>query len=370
MLILNGKIFNADSQAEDSMKTARQHYLECVKAIREKYGKYGYVKLVRRKPIKRNASGLLDPIPMLIFPARVHVNAQFATKTSQADKDKFGGMETWEFSLATPIKKDGDYRSNPKSMKFPTQEKTYSLNSEMDLIYFMLYKSHQVYYPEAVQKYGKRSGGELMVDDKDERERIVAEGRKSEAKLNHAIYGDQESPLYDENSLRSIAAAWGLESALDEKVTPDEVRNLLYEDVLQKQRKREKDKKGKGTDDFLDFIQYDELIYARALILDGITRRIIKYDMPKFTYVYADTDTPLVIVPEKHRGRKFDYLCDYVLAKTNGVVWEKLRKEIISADYIDAHDFKWVKWLGRVEDLPISGKSEKDIRAALKDRYA
>jgi hypothetical protein len=369
MLILNGKIFNADSQAEDSMKTARQHYLECVKAIREKYGKYGYVKLVRRKPIRRNPSGLLEPIPMIIFPAKVHTNAQFATKTSQADKDKFGGMETWEYSAATPLKKEGDYRANPKSMKFPTQEKTFSLTSEMDLIYFLLYKSHLVYYPEAIQKYGKRSGGELMVDDKDERERIVAEGRKSEAKLNHAIYGDQESPLYDENSLRSIAAAWGVEAALDERVTADEVRNLLYEDVLQKQRKREKDKKGKGTDDFLDFIQYDELIFARALILDGINRKIIKYDMPKFTYVYAGSDLPIVIVPDKHRGRKFDYLCDYILAKTNTVAWEKLRKEIISPEYIDAQSFKWVKWLARTEELPIASKSERELRDALKDRY-
>ena len=155
-----------------------------------------------------------------------------------------------------------------------------------------------------------------------------------------------------------------------ERVTADEVRNLLYEDVLQKQKKREKDKKGKGTDDFLDFIQYDELIFARALILDAINRRIVKYDMPKFTYVYAGSDLPIVIVPDKHRGRKFDYLCDYVLAKTNSVAWEKMRKEVITPEYLDAHPFKWIKWLAKEEDLPVASKSEKDLREALRVRYA
>ena len=370
MLILNGKIFNADSQAEDSMKTARQHYLECVRSIREKYGKHGYVKLIRRKGIQRDPDGNPRPIPMLIFPTKVHLNAQFASKTSQADRDKFGGMETWEYSPASPQKKDGDYKASTKSFKFASFEKTFSLETEMDLIYFLLYKSHTVYYPEAISKYGKRSGGDLMVDDRDERERIIAEGRKNEAMLNHAIYGDQDSPLYDDYSLRSVAGAWGIENALDERTSPDEVRNLLYEDVLQKQREYEKEHKGKSINEFLRFIEYDELINARALILDAIDRQIVRYDIPKFTYIYGGTDTPIVIVPEKHRPRKFDYLCDFLLAKPNAAEWEKFRKEAINIDYMDAHNFKWIKWLAKEEGLPVASKSEKDLREALRARYA
>lgn len=370
MLILNGKIFDQASQADDGMKTARQHYLECVRGLREKYSKHGFVKLVRRKAVRRNATGLLEPIPMIIFPAKVHTNAQFAVKTSAADKDKNGGMETWEYSASIPVKKDGDYHASPRSIKIPTQDKTLSLEKEMDLIYFLLYKSPVVYFPEAISKYGKRTGGEFMIDDRDERERMVSEGRKSEARLNHAIYGDQDSPLYDESSLRSVAAAWGVTSALDEKKTADEIRNMLYADVLAKQKKREKDGKGKGTDDFLEFISYDELIYARALILDAIDRKLVRYDVPKFSYIYAESNVPVAIVPDKHRPRKFDYLCDYLLAKTNETMWEKFRKEVINPDYIDSQNFKWCKWLAKQEDLPITSKSEKDIREALRVRYA
>lgn len=371
MLILNGKLFDPAIKQDDGMQTARQHYLECVKAISDKYGKYGFVKLVRRKPLKRNATGLMEPITMMIFPTKVHINAQFATKTSTADKNKFGGMETWEYSARSPIKKDGDYHANPKSMKFNTHERAYSIAKEMDLIYFLLYKSPQVYFPDAISNYGKRAGGELMVDDKDVRERMIAEGRKAEAKLNHAIYGDQDSPLYDESSLRSVAAAWGIDNALDEKLTADEVRNILYANVLAKQKQKETGKANvRGTDDFLDFISFDELVNARALILDAISRKLVKYDLPKFSYVFTESDVPIVIVPDKHRARKFDYLCDYLLAPTNKTAWEKFRREVINEEYADKQSFKWIKWLCKEEDLPITAKSEKDLRQAIRDRYA
>ncbi len=370
MLILNGKIFDPASQADDGMKTARQHYLECVRSLRERYGKHKIVKLVRRKPVRTNPSGLLEPIPMIIFPTRVHTNAQFATKTPAADRDKNGGMETWEYSSGSPAKKDGDYHANPRSFKIPTQDMLLSLEKEMDLIYFLLYKSPVVYFPEAISKYGKRTGGEFMVDDREERERLVSEGRKSEARLNHAIYGDQDSPLYDAIALKSLAAACGLTGALDDKMSADEVRNMLYADVLAKQKKREKDNKGKGTDDFLEFISYDELIYARALILDAIDRKLVRYDLPKFSYIYVESGVPIVIVPDKHRARKFDYLCDFLLEKHNTAMWEKFRKEIINVDYIDSQSFKWCKWLAGLEGLPIASKSEKDLREALRVRYA
>ena len=246
MLILNGKIFNPASKAEDDMTVARQHYLECVKDIREKFGKYGYVKIIRRKPQKRNEGGHLEPTPMIIFPCKVHTNVQFSVKTPTDVRDAFGGLETWEYSSGTPVKKDNDYHSTPRSIKFTTQERVLYLDKDMDLIYFLLFKSPHIFYNEAVTKYNKRSSGSLTVDDREQRERIIAEGRKDAAELNAAIYGDQTSPLFEASTLRATAAAWGIEDALSETMTEDEARNALYSNVLAQQATKERTLQGKG----------------------------------------------------------------------------------------------------------------------------
>lgn len=370
MLILNGKLFDPASKMEDEMVSARAHYLECVKALNDRYKKYGYLKLVRRKPIQKNKTGLLEPIPAIIFPAKVHIPAQFSLKAKQNERDQYGGMETWAYSKGSPIRKDGEYIHTPQSIKVFTQEMVLFLDRDIELIYFLLYKSQSVYYPEAVEKYGKRSGGDFILDDKDERERRIADGRKLASKLNAAIYGDKSSPLYEESTLRAVAAAWGVEGSLDEKATDDEVRNMLFADVEAKQKEKEKTGAGKGVEEFLEFINYDDAIRARALIIDAIDRKLVVYDKVKFTYIYASSNQPLLIIPDKAKTRKFDYLCDYLLSAPNAVAWEKFRREVIDVTYLDNRDFKWIKWLAKIEDIPVAAKSEEALREALKARYA
>ena len=368
-LILNGKLFNPASNADDEMVLARQHYLECIKDLREKFGKYGYVKIIRRKPRKRNESGYWEPTPMIIFPAKVHTNVQYPSKASVADRDKYGGLETWEASQSSPVRKDDEYHATPRSFKFATEEKIYFLDKDADIIYFLLYKSPQVYYPDAVNKYGKRPGGALTVDNREERERIIAKGRKDAARLNTAIYGDISSPLYEASVLRATAAAWGIEGALSETMDEDEIRNALYADVIARQQTKEKTTQGKGIDDFLQFISFDENIRARSLVLEAIDKKIVRYDIPKFSYIFASSETPIVVVPDKHVPRKFDYLCDTLLSKGNENLWEKFRKEVIDTKYLDSKDFKFIKWLAKADGLPIAAKSEAALRDALKSRY-
>jgi hypothetical protein len=226
-----------------------------------------------------------------------------------------------------------------------------------------------VYYPEAINKYGKRLGGEFMVDDKEERERRIADGRKAESRLNNAIYGQRDSPLYDETMLRSVASAGGIEKATSDLVTADEVRNLLYASVDAGQKKYEKTSEGKGTDAFLEFIQYDDVIRARSLILEALDRKLVKYDMVRFTYIYTSTNTALLVVPEKHKARRFDYLCEYLLGKVNAPAWEKFRHEVISTDVLEKKDLKFVRWLCKEEGIPITAKSEENLRKALIERY-
>jgi len=370
MLLLNGKIFDPASKLDDDMVAARYHYLECIKDLRTRFGKYGFIKLVRRKGLKINPTGYHEPVPMIIFPAKVHTSVQFATKATAKDKDAYGGMETWAYSAESPVKKDGEYQCVPKSLKAVGYDWMLDLEKDVELIYFLLFKSSTVYYPDAINKYGKRKAGELIIDDKDEREARISDGRKAASRLNHAIYGDQTSPLYETSTLRAAAAAWGVEGALNETSTEDEVRNLLYADVERQQKAKESTGLGKGIDDFLEFLNYDDIIRARALVLDAIDRGVLLYDKVKFTYVYASTNVPLLIVPEKYKHRKFDALCDFLLAPTNATAWEKFRKEVINPEVIKGKDFKWVKWIAGIEEIPVASKSEKDLRAALVERYA
>lgn len=370
MLLLNGKIFDPASRLEDDMVAARAHYLECVKQLRVRFSKYGYIKLVRRKGLKINPTGLYEPVGMIIFPAKVHTNVQFASNATAKDKDQYGGMETWSYSAESPIKNDNEYQCVPKSIKVATYDMTLNLEKDIEFIYFLLFKCPQVYYPDAINKYGKIKKGELIIDDKDEKEARIAEGRKAAAKLNHAIYGDKTSPLFEVSALRTTAAAWGIEGALSEKATEDEVRNHLFADVEGQQKAKESTGTGRGIEEFLDFINFDDLLKARALVLHAIDAGIIQYDKVKFTYVYESTGTPLLIVPEKAKGEKFDYLCQFLLAKTNASAWEKFRKEVINPEFMKGQSFVWIKWLAGIEELPIAGKSEKDLRAALVERYS
>jgi len=370
MLILNGKIFDPSSRLEDDMTAARAHYLECVKQLRNKFGKYGHIKLVRRKGLKINPSGLYEPVPMIIFPAKVHTSVQFATNATAKDKDQYGGMETWAYSAESPVKKDNEYQAVPRSIKVATYEMVLDLEKDVEFIYFLLYKCPQVFYPEAVNKYGKIKKGELIIDDKDEREARIADGRKAAAKLNHAIYGDKTSPLFEASALRATAAAWGIEGALSEKATEDEVRNNLFADVERQQKAKESTGTGRGIEEFLDFVNYDEIIKARALILHAIDAGIVQYDKVKFCYIYESTGNPLLIIPEKAKHEKFDYLCNFLLQPVNKPAWEKLRKEVITPEFMKGQPFTWIKWLADIEELPIASKSEKDLRAALVERYS
>jgi hypothetical protein len=370
MLLLNGKIFDPASKLDDDMVAARAHYLECVKQLRLKFGKYGYVKLVRRKGLKINPTGLYEPVGMLIFPAKVHTSVQFASNASGKDKDQYGGMETWSYSAENPLRKDGEYQCVPKSMKVATYEMLLDLEKDIERIYFLLYKCPQVYYPDAINKYGKIKKGELIIDDKDEREARIADGRKAAAKLNHAIYGDKTSPLFETSTLRATAAAWGIEGALSEKATEDEVRNNLFADVERQQKAKESTGTGRGIDEFLEFINYSDAIKARALVLHAIDKGIIQYDRVKYCYIYETTGNPLLIIPEKAKHEKFDYLCNFLLQPSNAPAWEKLRKEVITPEFMKGQPFTWIKWLAEIEELPIAAKSEKELRGALVERYS
>ena len=148
MLLLDGKQF-IPTRSDPDQEIARNHYAEATAYIKEYYsqgGRVDVITLIRRKEQKRDGTGILEDTPPMIFPAKVYPKIQLAKKDKQKE-DSMGGQEVWAYSDNQPKRKNvgDDYQPDPKSIKFMSHSQGYSMKDQMDLLYFLLYKSPKVY---------------------------------------------------------------------------------------------------------------------------------------------------------------------------------------------------------------------------------
>ena len=367
MLLLNGEQF-IPSGKNPNHELQIAHYEEAIADIRERYGQGGRnstIVLTRRKEQKRNASGMLEETAPMIFPATAYPEIQLASK-HVSRTENVGGMETWSYSEHRPTRKNpGDpFEPDPKSIKFMSYFETFDMNTQMDLIYFLLYKSPRVYYPPAIAQ-GKVKKGDLMVKDKALEAKEKVQKQRDELRLKNAIMApDAQYPLHSDENLRKVAAAWGIDGAMDKYVGADDIRLKLEEAVKQGEQKKKSSGKGKGFDEFFDLINFDDSVRQRSLIMYALDNNKLTHDEKSGVYAYAGGDQ-LVSVPPNKKYHAFDYLAEYLGNDMNESTWSMFLREIVDAEYLDTLNFGDLKWLAKLNELPVSQKSTEALREDL-----
>jgi hypothetical protein len=275
-------------------------------------------------------------------------------------------MDTWAVSVQQPRRPNYGEPNEPvpKSIKFMSHFETYDLINDIELIYFLLYKSPRVYYPPAIAQ-GKVKRGDLMVEDKGMIAREKVQKQRDELKLKNAIMApDIQFPLYNDTNLRQVAAAWGINGAMDPYTSVDDLRLKLEHSVLEAEKNKVVTGSGKGFDEFFDLINFDDAVRQRSLIMHALDEGKIKYDVTKIRYNYA-SGSPLLDVPDRSKDEPFDYLASYLGNPVNEKAWDLFTKEVVDEDYIKSLSFAELKWLAKVNDLPVSQKSTEALQEDL-----
>ena len=372
MLLLNGEQFVPSAKNPDTA-IQRAHYQESIAAIKEKYGQGGrnkMISLVRRKEPVRNATGLLEETAPIVFPAKAYSEIQFSFKDEKL-RDKLGGsMEEWAYSKNRPKRpKSGDpFQPDPKSLKFMSYMEGYNMDSEMDLLYFLLYKSPRVYYQPAIAQ-GKAKKGDFIVDDRAQRAKDKITKERNELRLKNAIMAPEVAyPLHSDENLRKVAAAWGIDGAMDIYASPDELRITLEHRVMEGEKNKKKNGKGRGYDEFFDDIKFDDSIRSRTMIMYALDSGKVSYNESKQEYEYSN-GSALLAIPDNRRGTAFDYLADYLGNEVNTKHWERFKKEVISVDYLEMVAYGDLKWLAKQDDIAISQKNAETLKEDISKVY-
>lgn len=373
MLLLNGVQFIPTSTNSET-RIQRNHYTESVKLIKDTYGQGGRNKMiviVRRKDQKRDKSGRLEETPPMVFPAKAYPAIQFAHQDDKEKENKGGSIESWAYSERRAIKKkDQDQlEPEPKSIKFMSHFQGYDMDTQMELIYFLLFKSPKVWFPPA-HSQGKVKKGDLMVDDPGLRAREKLAKERNILKLKNAILApDSTFPLYSDKKLRQVAAAWGLDGAQDEYQSVDDLRIRLEDSVKRSDEVFKKTGKGKGVTAFLEMIEFDESVRRRSMIQYALDNEVITYDDNKDDYLYTSNNSILLDVPPKETNEPFDYLATHLSNELFAKEWELFKREVISVEYLEMLAYDELKWLARQDDLPVSQKSKDALREDLGKIY-
>lgn len=362
MLLINGEQFIPTGKNPEH-ELQRNHYEEAIADLKEYFGQGGRnrtIVLTRRKEQKRNSSGMLEQTAPMIFPAQAVCEIQLAAKDLKK-KDTVGGMETWSYSKQQPARRalGEPYTPVPKSIQFISHFETFDLFNDIEIIYFLLYKSPRVYYPPAIAQ-GKVKKGDLMVEDKALKAKEKVQKQRDELKLKNAILApDIQYPLYNEANLRQVAAAWGIDGAMDPYTSVDDLRLKLEHSVVTAEKNKKNDG-GKGMDEFFELINFDDAVRQRALIMHALDSGKLKHDEQKSRYVYGD-GSPLLEVPATKKHQAFDYLANYLGNDVNKKSWEAFVREVIDEEYIKTLTFGDLKWLAKMNELPVSQKSTEAL---------
>lgn len=373
MLLLNGKQFIPTSKDADTA-IQRNHYSEAVAYLRKEYGQNGrnnVITLVRRKEQKKNASGGLEDTAPMVFPAKATPQIQFSAGDHKK-KETMSGMETWAYSANRPkrLNTGDDYQPDPKSIKFISHSNGYNMDTEMDLLYFLLYKSPRVYFQPAIAQ-GKVKRGDLIINDPARRAKDKVRKERDILKLKNAVMAPEPTyPLHSDDNLRKVAAAWGLDNAMDQYYSADTLRIQLEHAVKEGQKEKEKlNGKGKGLDEFFEMCNFDDSVRSRGLVMYGIDDGKVIYDLTKNVYYYKSSKDPIVDVPASRRADRFEYLASYLENDVNAKEWDLFKREVISDEYLDKLSYMDLKWLAQQNHMSVSQKKTEQIRKELCETY-
>lgn len=334
MLLRNWEIFDP-SDTSGKYAADIENYNMVTKAIKNKYGALGKIRLVNMQMAK-DLNG--RPIPPCTLPLTAR-----------------DGLTEWAYTEnAGNIRrtKEGVVTLNRKSKLLRSGELMLDVNKDIDLLYFLFEKSQEI------------KKGRIKIDDIREIEAEKAKHERDAIKLKAAIWGEA-SPLSAEGTLRQVCHALGISNA--DKGTEDSLR-LKLESFINSEDKK-KNVRGMTTGNFLDFISMGDEVNRRGLVNKAVTRKIIEYTK-MYGWVWKVSNETIVRVPEARFADKFAYLCEFFGNPANTEMFDKLVQEMAENGYFeDEQPYEEVKWLAKRYGIKVAQTGKKDLAKNIVEHF-
>jgi len=155
----------------------------------------------------------------------------------------------------------------------------------------------------------------ISVQDIGLEQRRIAGQRKRRGELNAYIHSDL-SPLADsEDTIRTLAAAWGVTTALDESTPIEQVKNQFEDKVMIAEGKRDP---RYNIAAFMQAInENNQFIDMQVMITRALSLKVIDWDVRTLRWLYIDDANKgideICRVPVSEKYAKRDYLADYLI---------------------------------------------------------
>jgi hypothetical protein len=210
------------------------------------------------------------------------------------------GEDVWVYSKVSAPKKDGIIE-HTENIQVTRGSLYIDLDSDPDFAYF-------------ITKHRSTQRGILKLYDPKALNREIAEKRVEAAKFHNLIY-DPRSVLFENTAkLRMIAKKWGL-SNVDSKEN-DEVRNNIYDVVMNGEDAKKKDHTTRGVKEFMEDFNLEEDVKVGADIQTAIDRKALYLDgvNGEWMLVVSKDQMPMSImkVPDIAPSKAKDALIDYL----------------------------------------------------------
>lgn len=221
------------------------------------------------RPIRFNESGMVEPYPEEWIPYTATIGGEH-------------GSETWTYSPTQPrkIKDELKFSQRGRIMK---NAWVLDKNKDKDFIFFFC----------EISPFVKKK--RIVLEDKRVEARKSIDKVLSDTEVRFMIYSDY-SPISvkstgSEDTLRMLAAAWGVTNAHSKEYSIDEIKVALAGQVEKGQANY--NSTNRGFKEFLEEAQASELYELRANIQKAIDFGILLYDAENFEWRLAHAKSPL-----------------------------------------------------------------------------
>jgi hypothetical protein len=256
----------------------------------------------------------------------------------------------WAYCNGSPLLKDG-IRVLPNEMRSEEAGENIfiDIKKREDYAFYIMFKSGIV--------------GSLFRVFDPERDRLKGLREKNEKReLSFAI-----SKGMDEQKLRAVAGAYGVEKAFEKDVllVQDDLETLVIA-MDEKKKKNPTNLMLKGISDFLAEIKSEDHLMPKAFIQMALDYQKMKWNAADRVFLLQDIE--ICTVPYDKVQDKISYCATVLRNPDNKDKWEKFLHEVLDEDYISGLDRYSIRWLAKEFDIPLN-KKESELRTILLGKF-
>lgn len=288
MIYVNTELVDfGNKKADYKFSKIVQDYHRTIATYKAKYG--DVVLYNTAYPARKDTkTGYRRPHKVLSLPYRINLT------------DPDIGEQKWVYSPAS-AKKEGDVMMPSEPSLFITQGSLSVSISEKPQLVFFLSKHHWL------QK------GIISVFDENEVEDKLAREREEAAELNRIVY-TKDSPLADEQVLRTVARKWGVGRLDTMKVNA--VKNALFNKVHDMETLKKRKQSNTGIAEFLEDMNMGENVVVGEDIQLAIDKGLLTFSKVSnewlLTVEKGEDPWTITMVSGADTGRAKEVLAEYL----------------------------------------------------------